>query len=97
MILEEINGDVRVVLNGRTLAIGDNIEDSQYPYVAALGKGKATFRVDPNCTVEVRGVEVAAQETPAPAPAPAPVVEAAPVVERVPPKMESPSEPTEEE
>ena len=70
MILEQIDGDVKVVLNGRTLVVGDTIEDSQYPLIAALGKGKATFRVDANCTVERKGVEAVAQEIPAPTPAP---------------------------
>ena len=90
MILERIDGDVKVVLNGRTLTVGDNIEDSQYPLVAAFGKGKAIFRVDANCTVERKGVDA-----PAPAPAPAPVVEAAPVAERVTPAVETSGENTE--
>jgi len=69
MILEEIDGDVKVVLNGKTLAIGDSIEDHQYAFVAVLGKGKATFRVDPSCTIETKGVE-AAVEAVAPKPIP---------------------------
>ena len=99
MILEEIDGDVKVVLNGKALSINDSIEDAQWPLVAVLGKGKATFRVDPSCTVEVKGVEVVVEEaTPAPKAAPkaAPKVEAAPVAERVTPPMETPSEPTKE-
>ena len=34
MILEQIEGDVRVVLNGNTLVVGANIEDSQWPLVS---------------------------------------------------------------
>ena len=95
MILEEIDGDVKVVLNGKSLSVNDSIEDAQWPLVAVLGKGKATFRVDPSCTVEVKGVEVVVEEA---APAPkaatkaAPKVEAAPVAERVTPPMETPGE-----
>jgi len=69
MILEEIDGDVKVVLNGKTLAIGDSIEDHQYALVAVLGKGKATFRVDPSCTIETKGVETAVEAV-APKPIP---------------------------
>ena len=97
MILEETNEDLKVVLNGRTLAVGDSIEDSQWPFVAAIGKGKAIFRVDSCSTVEIKGVQSPVAETPTPAPAPTLIVEAAPVVERVPPAMETPSETTEEE
>lgn len=95
MILEEIDGDVKVVLNGKTLAIGDSVQDHQYALIAVLGKGKATFRVDPSCTVEVKGVAVVVEETaPAPKAAPkaAPKVEAAPVAEQVTPPMETPGE-----
>lgn len=95
MILEEIDGDVKVVLNGKTLAIGDSVQDHQYALIAVLGKGKATFRVDPSCTVEVKGVAVVVEEAaPAPKAAPkaAPKVEAAPVAERVTPPMETPGE-----
>jgi hypothetical protein len=103
MILEEIDGDVKVVLNGKTLAIGDSIEDHQYALVAVLGKGKATFRVDPSCTVQTKGVEAPVEapvETPVKAPvvkaAKAPVkVEAAPA-EVVTPIVETPSEATKE-
>jgi hypothetical protein len=91
MILEEIDGDVKVVLNGKTLAIGDSIEDHQYALVAVLGKGKATFRVDPSCTIETKGVE-AAVEAPVVKAAKATVkVEAAPA-EVVTPIVETPSE-----
>jgi hypothetical protein len=98
MILEEIDGDVKVVLNGKTLAIGDSIQDGHWPLVGVLGKGKATFRVDPSCTIEIKGVTIVVEETAAPAvkPTPTPKAEAAPVVEVVPPPMEIPSEVTKE-
>jgi len=70
MILEEIDGDVKVVLNGKNLTIGDTIEDNQYPLVAVIGTGKATFRVDANCTVETKGAK------------PTEEIVAAPVVEK---------------
>ena len=57
MILEEIDGDVRVSLNGKVLAIGDTIEDSEYSLVSVIGVGKATFRVDPSCTIDCKAVE----------------------------------------
>jgi hypothetical protein len=95
MILEEIDGDVKVVLNGKTLAIGDSIEDHQYALVAVLGKGKATFRVDPSCTIETKGVE-AVVEAPVVKVAKAAVkVEAAPA-ELVTPIVETPSKATKE-
>jgi hypothetical protein len=94
MILEEIEGNVKVSLNGKALAVGDTIEDSQYPLVYAEGKGKAIFRVDPSCTVECKGVEITLEvDSPSAvvekvvvktvtktvaAPAPEPVVEKAP-------------------
>ena len=95
MILEEIDGDVKVVLNGKALSINDSIEDAQWPLVAVLGKGKATFRVDPSCTVEVKGVAVVVEEVapvPKAAPKAAAKIEAAPVAERVTPPMETPGE-----
>ena len=95
MILEEIDGDVKVILNGKTLTIGDSVEDHQYALVAVLGKGKATFRVDPSCTVQTKGVE-AVVETPVVKTAKAAVkVEAAPA-EVVTPIVETPSEATKE-
>ena len=95
MILEEIDGDVKVVLNGKALAVNDSIEDSQWPLVGVIGKGKATFRVDPSCTIEVKGV-VAAVEDVAPVPVKAAAkAEAAPAVV-VTPAVETPSEVTKE-
>jgi hypothetical protein len=93
MILEDIDGNVKVVLNGKTLVVGNIIQDSQWPLVAVIGKGKATFRVDPSCTVEVKGVAAVVEDI---APTPAPKVEAAPVAERVSPPVETPSEPAKE-
>ena len=95
MILEEIDGDVKVVLNGKALAVGNSIEDSQWPLVGVIGKGKATFRVDPSCTVEVKGV-VATVENVAPVPVKAAAkAEAAPAVV-VTPAVETPGEDTKE-
>jgi hypothetical protein len=90
MILEEIDGDVKVVLNGKTLAIGDSIEDHQYALVAVLGKGKATFRVDPSCTIETKGVEAVVEAPVVKAAKAAVKVEAAPA-EVVTPIVETPS------
>jgi hypothetical protein len=95
MILEEIDGDVKVVLNGKTLAIGDSIEDHQYALVAVLGKGKATFRVDPSCTIETKGVEAVVEIPVVKAAKAAVKVEAAPA-EVVTPIVETPSEATKE-
>ena len=92
MILEEIDGDVKVVLNGKSLSVNDSIEDAQWPLVAVLGKGKATFRVDPSCTVEIKGVAVVVEEAPV---VKAAKVEAAPA-EVVTPIVETPSEATKE-
>lgn len=92
MILEEIDGDVKVVLNGKALAVGNDIPDAHYALVSVIGKGKATFRVDPSCTVEVKGAEAVAEEAPAPKATP----KAAPVAEVVAPVVEAPSTPAEE-
>jgi hypothetical protein len=103
MILEEIEGSVRIMYAGKTLSIGDSADDYSKG-VFVVGKGKAIFRVDSSSTFEVKGIEaenapVPAPEptpVPAPEPIPEPVVEAAPVVEVVPPPMETPSEVTKE-
>ena len=60
MILEEIDGDVKVSLKGQALSVGSTIEDADYQLVSIVGNGKATFRVDPSCTVELKAVNVAA-------------------------------------
>ena len=89
MILENITGEVKVTIGNKTIAVGDTIEDAQYPSVFVVGKGKAVFRVDPNSTIERYGVksEAVAEPKPAPAPAPkaaAPVEPPAPVTEAAP-------------
>jgi len=89
MILENITGEVKVTIGNKTIAVGDTIEDAQYPSVSVVGKGKAVFRVDPNSTIERYGVksEAVAEPKPAPAPAPkaaAPVETPAPVTEAAP-------------
>ena len=108
MILEEITGDVVVTVmkeNGATavVAIGDYISDHESSTICVTGAGKATVRVDPSCTFDIKGVvgEVVEQApapapvaTPAPVPTPAPV-EAAPVAEVVAPTVEATSEVTE--
>jgi len=62
MILEEITGDVTISLKGQTLSLGSTIEDQDYPLVSIVGNGKATFRVDPSCTVEIKAVELVVEE-----------------------------------
>ena len=97
MILEEIEGSVRITYAGKTLSVGDSADDYSKG-VFVVGAGKAIFRIDPNATFEVKGVEAesyaeaAPVPVPTPKPAPAPVVEAAPIAERVTPPMETPSE-----
>jgi NADPH:quinone reductase-like Zn-dependent oxidoreductase len=97
MILEEIEGSVRIMYAGKVLSVGDSADDYSKG-VFVFGAGKAIFRVDPNSTFEIKGVEAEAHvepaPIPAPAPAPAPIVEAAPVAERVTPAMETPGEDT---
>ena len=65
MILEEIDGDVKVILKGQPLTLGSPIEDKDFSLVTVTGKGKVIFRVDPSTTVEAKGVE--AESAPAPA------------------------------
>ena len=103
MIFEEISGDVKAVLNGKTLAIGDTIEDAQWPLVFVIGKGKVIFRVDSSSTAERAGTEPITEPiTPEPTPVVTPVVtpapvEAAPVAEQIPEPVEAPSPVAEEE
>ena len=58
MILEEINGDVKVTLGGKPLEVGTTFDDCDYTSVVVVGDGKATFRIDGSCTVDRKGVEV---------------------------------------
>jgi hypothetical protein len=60
MILEETSGNVTVTLEGKQVAVGTYFEDSMLPSVSVIGSGKATFRVDSSCTIDVKGVEEAA-------------------------------------
>lgn len=92
MIVEEIIGNVTatIIKDGQTvsLSVGSEFNDHERNSVAVIGTGKIVVRVDQNCTVEIRGIEVAAEETATPVakpvkatkPAPEPVPEA-PVAE----------------
>lgn len=80
MILEEnIGGVVCTIIreNGQTaeLSVGDYFSDHERATLTVVGAGKIVVRVDPNCTVEIRGVEPVTEE----APVEAAPVEAAPV------------------
>jgi hypothetical protein len=55
MILEEIDGDIKVIFNKKTLVVGDSVEDSQYALIDVLGIGKAIFRTGPSTTTEING------------------------------------------
>lgn len=68
MILEEINGSVVVTViretgNMQQLAVGDYFSDHERSSLSVVGKGSILVRVDPSCTLEFRGVEIA-PETP---------------------------------
>ena len=65
MILENIAGEVKVLHGNKILAIGDTFKDAEYASVKVVGKGKATFRVDQNSTVERYGIKAEAKEMPA--------------------------------
>jgi hypothetical protein len=67
MILEEINGEVVATIVRETggvyeLKAGDYFSDHERSSLSVVGKGSVTVRVDPNCTLEFRGVEVATEE-----------------------------------
>jgi hypothetical protein len=62
MILEETSGNVTVTLEGKQVVVGTYFEDSMLPSVSVIGSGKATFRVDSSCTIDVKGVEAAPVE-----------------------------------
>ena len=81
MILEEINGSVVATIvreNGGMyeLKVGDYFSDHERSSLTVVGNGTVTVRVDPNCTLEFRGVEVVAETETAP-------VETAPVEQQV--------------
>ena len=93
MILEQIEGNVKVTFAGKTLVVGDAVDDYSKT-LSVIGTGKAVFRIDPSCTFEINGQEQEYIATPSPIPPSAPVVEAAPVAEVVPPPMEAPGKDT---
>jgi urease accessory protein UreE len=67
MILEEINGTVVATVVRETggvveLKVGDYFSDHERSSLSVVGSGKVTVRVDDNCTLEFRGVEVATEE-----------------------------------
>ena len=93
MILEQIEGNVKVTFAGKALVVGDTVDDYSKA-LSVIGTGKAVFRIDPNATFEIKGQEQEYIATPSPIPPSAPVVEAAPEAEVVPPKMETPGEDT---
>jgi hypothetical protein len=62
MILEQINGGVEVLLNGRSLVVGDSIDDTELSLVCVLGRGIATFRIDPSSSIDVKGAEIVVEE-----------------------------------
>jgi hypothetical protein len=67
MILEEINGSVVATIVRETggmyeLKVGDYFSDHERSSLSVVGSGKVTVRVDDNCTLEFRGVEIATQE-----------------------------------
>jgi hypothetical protein len=68
MIVEEIIGDVTatIIKNGQTttLSVGSEFNDHERNSVTVIGTGKIVVRVDQNCTIEIRGVEAAVEETP---------------------------------
>jgi hypothetical protein len=94
MILEQIEGNVKVTFAGKSLVVGDTVDDYSKA-LSVIGTGKAVFRIDPNATFEIKGQEQEYIATPSPIPPSAPVVEAAPEAEVVPPAMETPGEDTE--
>ena len=85
MILEEINGSVVATIvreNGGMyeLKVGDYFSDHERSSLSVVGKGTVLVRVDPNCTLEFRGVEAATEEIQE---AVAQIPEAAPVTQEV--------------
>lgn len=87
MILEEINGSVVATVVRETggmqeLAVGDYFSDHERSSLTVVGKGSIIVRVDPSCTLEFRGVEIA-PETPEVIEAVVPVAEAIPQTQEV--------------
>jgi hypothetical protein len=85
MILEEINGDVKVTIikqNGQTvvLACGDEFNDHESSTLSVAGKGMVIVRVDSNCTFEVKGVVAEAEAK----------VEVTPIAETIPVAVKTP-------
>lgn len=105
MILEEINGEAVfcVTRNGKCfeLAVGDSFTEEEYMARTYTGKtGKATIRVDQNCTIEINAtpiaeiVEVETKMVAKPVAKPVAKVEVAPKIEAilVPKTEETPTE-----
>lgn len=87
MILEEINGSVVATVIRETggmqeLKVGDYFSDHERSSLTVVGKGSIIVRVDPSCTLEFRGVEIA-PETPEVIEAVVPVAEAIPQTQEV--------------
>jgi hypothetical protein len=86
MILEEINGAVVATIVRETggmyeLKAGDYFSDHERSSLTVVGKGSVTVRVDANCTLEFRGVEIATQEIQEAVAAP--IAESIPAVQEV--------------
>jgi hypothetical protein len=67
MILEEINGAVTVTViretgNMQELAVGDYFSDHERSSLSVVGTGNIVVRVDDNCTLEFRAVELVQEE-----------------------------------
>ena len=92
MILEEIDGSVRIMYAGKTLSVGDFAEDYSKG-IFVVGAGKAIFRVDPSSTFEIKGVEGESYSEAAPIPAPAPAPAPAPTPAPTPEAVKEPSPP----
>jgi hypothetical protein len=84
MILEEINGSVVATIVRETgsmyeLKVGDYFSDHERSSLTVVGSGTVTVRVDPNCTLEFRGTEIATEAEAVVTPVP----EAIPVTQEV--------------
>jgi hypothetical protein len=71
MILEELTGNavLTITRNGKavTIKIGDSFTDEEYQTRTIYGdSGKATIRIDANCTIEIGAQPAPVAETPAP-------------------------------